>query len=114
MIRPSARFFNSTCNVVRPTKSFDALGAPTLTFNEGAPIFMDLPASVQPASSSVRFMYAQRQLEVDHEVFFQSVVALQRGDRLDTSSGRKLIVDGWRDEADRGIVFVVDCHEVLP
>lgn len=106
MVRPSAVFFSSRAAVMRPFVFADGTGAPRTEFKPVAEL-TDLACSVQSSSAHVRWLYGQRQIDMDHEVYFPEVIDLERGDRLDIVDGRKLILRGWSDEASQGRVFVV-------
>lgn len=114
MIHPSSFFFTHSVTVQRPFWALDRAGAPTPTgWNEVAGC-VNLPCSVQPADARTVMIWAQRNINVTHEVYVASPVGLREGDRLiathpQAGASETLLVTGWYDEVFQGRVFVIGC-----
>lgn len=74
---------------------------------------------VQPLTSREQSLFAQRQVNVSHFVFFDRLLALQTGDRLlyKQKAGlpvRYLIINGWEDQGGQnGRCFCVRAYELM-
>lgn len=106
-----------TITIYRPTIGQDASFGITPT---GTPpgtgwtaVYSSIPASVCPASSSVQFLYAQRQLVVSHTIWVgDNTIAVQNGDVV--SDGTNLYrVTGFEIPANDRRVFRIDAIYIL-
>ena len=70
--------------------------------------FVNVPCSIQPASGSDVFKYAQRQMTVSHSIYFPYVMAITGQMRFVDSVGRTFLLHGWGDAAGHALCFVVD------
>ena len=91
-------------NIVRPVyTNDDSLGVNTNT----TIAYSNLPASLQPATSSVMDFYAQRQLKISHTAYVAGTPTLERGDYL-TFNGVQYAIIGARDLSGWGKVTAID------
>jgi len=113
MFGPSLGFFDSTATLSRlqTSEGVDGSGAPVTSYLSVVD-YDDLICSIQPAGGSVKWYYAQRQIEVTHEVFFDVMIPVRLGDRFEFSNGRILTVMGWQNECEQNRLFVVHGYDV--
>jgi hypothetical protein len=97
-----------TVNVNRPAVTKDASGGQVFTQNI---IASSVPCCVQPVSGKMALYYAQRNLEVSHEVYFGSDPTLEMGDIL-IFNGRNLRVNDYRSLIEMNLVWVVGAQEL--
>lgn len=103
------QLFKQSVTISRPTitqgNNFGVVSTP-------AAVFSNVPASVQPATTSTMEFYAQLQQTVTFTVFVAGTLDLQRGDILSDGT-RTLRMIGSRDLSGRGKVTAIDCIEYL-
>ncbi len=103
------QLLNTRIDIVRPTNTSGNNMGISQTLTDA---YEDIPASVQPATSSIRQYYAQRQLTVTQTIFVAGTLELQRGDRITEGSTTYNFV-GVRDLSGRRRVTAIDCEVVL-
>lgn len=92
--------------VQRPTVSQDASLGQVPTYSNA---YSNVRASVQPASGSVLFMYAQRNIKVTHSIFTETQVAIRVGDRLYDGTNTYQVT-GVANLISLGAVYRIDCE----
>lgn len=75
-----------------------------------APVEMQVEVWVQPAAARTIEMYAQKNIHVDHRVYLVADLGVQVGDRIKWGT-RYMKVEGVRDTASMGRLWVLDCGE---
>lgn len=97
---------NFLVTVTRPTYGQGSnLGITT----SGTTAYSNVPATIQPATSSVQQFYAERKLSVTHTVFTTQQLALKVGDQITTPLNTNTYqVQGWRDLSGLGKVLAID------
>jgi hypothetical protein len=102
------QLFNKLITVNRPAYGQGSNFGVTSTTSAA---YSNIPASVQPATSTVQDFYAQRQISVTQTVFVDQAaynLSLKRGDIINDGT-LNYQVQGWRDLTGRGRVLAIDC-----
>jgi len=103
---------NTTVTLERPAVTIDeSSGAKRETWN---PVTgsTNIPASVQPVNSQVRYALASRQITITHRIFTNRDLGPKRGDRILTASGTYYLVTGFFNQAGRNQVYMIEGREV--
>jgi hypothetical protein len=98
-------------SVERPTPQKDSAGGITTpqVFTE---LYSNVACSIQPASDATIIFYSAAQIQVTHCLYTNQILSLQPGDQIYYGS-RTLIVQGFRNMVELGLLFCVDCQEIV-
>lgn len=98
-----------TANVQRPTPTKGTSGAEVVTFTTTV---ADMPCRVLDASAQWRILYAQRNIDITHQVYTNQNPTVKAGYQL-VWNNRTLRVMAVYDKSGKGQVLQIDCQELF-
>lgn len=95
---------NRTITIQRRVITKDSHGGQSRTWDpiSGAE---GIKAAIQPASSSVKSRYAQRLINITHNIYLDRDTGVANGDRVVDSDGTIYVVRGFGDSGGRGRLY---------
>lgn len=110
---PSINLLPSTISVARPTYAQDPSGGilPNSTANYPV-IYTGIPASIQPASSSIMMAYAARQITISNVIYITKQITLKNGDIISDGTYTYRVF-GFKNVDMINRLFAIDCEVVL-
>ena len=101
----------SKCRTQTATTSVGDLGGNVRTWADSR---TNVRCDIQPRSASKSDPFSQNEIEISHIIYFDADPVLGQGDRIiDKDDNIFEVVDGPRDTAYRGRLWVVGCRQVI-
>jgi len=77
-------------------------------------VFVQIPASVQPATARERVLFAQKVINYNYCIYLDRDVQCTPRDRVvDTSTGHYYRILNYRNVAGRSYLWVIECTEMV-
>lgn len=100
-------------SVTRPSYGQDAsFGITPVATSSYTTVYSNIPASIQPASTSIQMLYAERQLVVSHQIFVDTAITVKNGDIVSDGTN-EYKVTGFENLISLGLVYRIDCNLIL-
>lgn len=71
-----------------------------------------VPCSIQPASANAVILWAQKNMEISHMLYFADDYSANVEDKWVACDGRQFVVKGWYNSLDLDDSWVCPCYEV--